>query len=238
MKRILLAAALGTLLIASSGAQAASKGPAPRNGMIKVAIVLGNDATVIDFAGPWEVFADATLKDSRGKEITPFELYTVSGSKSPIHTAGSDGPALTITPQYDFADAPTPDIVVLGAQSGAAGLSGWLEKVHAEHRVIMSVCTGAFLLAKAGLLNGKRATTHHSYFGQFSQAFPQVRLVTGVRYVKSSPTLLTAAGETSGIDLALHIVAQRFGESVAERTARFMEYQGTGWKTNRADAGQ
>jgi putative intracellular protease/amidase len=229
MKSFLLAAALSAFVMASSASQAA----APSDGMIKVAVVLSTGATVIDFAGPWEVFADTMLTGSHGEMIMPFKLYTVAASKTPIRTAGSNGPGLMITPDYDFADAPTPDIVVVGAQSGGAGLGAWLEKMHAEHRTIMSVCTGAFLLAKTSLLRGKQATTHHWFFGQFSHEFPSVRLVQGVRYVQSSPTLLTAGGESSGIDLALHLVAEQFGERIAQGTASFMEYQGSGWRTNK-----
>ncbi|MGH8320261.1 MAG: DJ-1/PfpI family protein [Steroidobacteraceae bacterium] len=233
MKTFLLTAALIALLVANSAARAAAKPPpVASDGMVKVAVVLSDGATVIDFAGPWEVFADTMLKGAGGRMIMPFKLYTVAASRSPIRTEGSNGPGFMITPDYDFADAPTPDIVVVGAQSGGAGLSAWLEKVHAEHRTIMSVCTGAFLLARTGLLNGKRATTHHWFFGQWSHAFPNVRLVKGVRYVQSSPTLLTAGGEASGIDLALHMVAKRFGEGTAQATANFMEYQGNGWRTN------
>lgn len=232
MRTFIVAAALAGFLAATPAAPAATKTPGPSNGMIKVAVVLSNGATVIDFAGPWEVFQDAMLKGSHGEMIMPFKLYTVAASKSPIHTEGSGGPGLMITPEYAFADAPTPDIVVVGAQSGNAELGTWLRKIHGQHRTIMSVCTGAFLLARTGLLDGKPATTHHWFFGQFSRAFPKVQLEKGVRYVQSSPTLLTAGGESSGIDLALHLVAERFGQKIAQSTADFMEYQGAGWKTN------
>lgn len=107
----------------------------------------------------------------------------------------------------------------------------WLQKVHAENKLIMSVCTGAFKVAQAGLFDGKQATTHHWYFGNFSHQFSNVKLVQQVRYVQADPITFSAGGLTSGIDLALHIVAERFGAAQAQATADYMEYQGTGWKS-------
>jgi putative intracellular protease/amidase len=206
----------------------------PKHGTIKVAFVLSEGATVIDFAGPWEVFGNVML-DGYGDDMDasmPFELYTVGPSTAPIHTSGSHHLGMTITPDYSFKDAPTPDIVVIGAQSGGPGLSEWLQKVHGQDRIIMSVCTGAFKVAKAGLFDGLPATTHHAFFDQFSNQFPKVKLVESVRYVQASPTLFSAGGLSSGIDLALHVVDDYYGEAAAQKTADYMEYQGTGWKTN------
>ena len=206
----------------------------PKHGTIKVAFVMTEGATMIDFAGPWEVFENVML-DGHGDDMDasmPFELYTVGASTASIHTSGSRHPGMTITPDYSFADAPTPDIVVIGAQRGGPGLSEWLQKVHAQDHIIMSVCTGAFKVAKAGLFDGLSATTHHAFFDQFSNQFPQVKLVESVRYVQASPTLFSAGGLSSGIDLALHVVDEYYGEATAQKTADYMEYQGTGWKTN------
>lgn len=230
--KILMLAALWLLpLVNASGALPGDRGPL-RNAMIKVAVVLSDHATVIDFAGPWEVFQDAMLKDAHGNDIMPFDLYTVAPSKAVIHTTGSGHPGLAITPDYSFADAPVPDIVVIGAQSGGPGLEDWLRKIHGEHKLIMSVCTGAFKLGKAGLLDGKPATTHHWYFGDFAREFPKVKLVREVRYVQADPITFTAGGLTSGVDLALHVVDKYFGRKVAQNTADYMEYQGSGWKSN------
>lgn len=206
----------------------------PKHGTIKVAFVMSEGATMIDFAGPWEVF-DNVMLDGYGDDMDasmPFELYTVGPSTAPIHTSGSHHPGMIVTPDYSFADAPTPDIVVIGAQRGGPGLSEWLQKVHGQDRIIMSVCTGAFKVAKAGLLDGLSSTTHHAFFDQFSSQFPKVKLVESVRYVQASPTLFSAGGLSSGIDLALHVVDEYYGEAVAQKTADYMEYQGTGWKTN------
>lgn len=228
MKYLVLAAVLAILPVLGIAA------PKPLNeGTIKVAFAISEHVNVMDVAGPWEVFADTSLKDAQGKDIAPYELYTVAASKAPLHSAGANHPGLTITPDYDFADAPTPDIVVVPAQEGSPELEAWLKKIHAQHITIMSICTGAFKLAQAGLLNGKEATTHHWYFGNFAREFPDVKLVKQVRFVQADPITFTSGGVTSGVDLALHMVAERFGQDTAQETANFMEYLGTGWKTDR-----
>ena len=229
MKSLPFAVALALFSFGASAAESAAT--LPKDASVKVAIVLSERATMIDFAGPWEVFQDVMLYDRDGNMIMPFELYTVAPSKAPIHTSGGGRNGMTVTPDYSFADAPAPDIVVIGAQSGGDGLSEWLQKMHADNKLVMSVCTGAFKLAKAGLLDGKQATTHHWYFGNFEQQFPNVKLVHQVRYVQADPTTFTAGGLTSGVDLALHVVAERFGQDVAQNTADYMEYTGTAWKT-------
>jgi putative intracellular protease/amidase len=231
MKSLLLIAVLAILPAAGAAAATPAK-PQLRNGMIKVAFAISEQVNVMDIAGPWEVFADTSMKDARGKDVAPYQLYTVAASKAPLHSAGANHPGLTITPDYDFTDAPAPDIVVVPAQHGSPELEAWLKKIHAQHVTIMSVCTGAFKLAQAGLLDGKEATTHHWYFGNFAREFPKVKLVKDVRYVQADPVTFTAGGLTSGVDLALHMVADRFGQDVAQETANFMEYLGTGWKSN------
>ena len=231
MKSLLLVAVLAILPAAGAAASTPAK-PQLRNGMIKVAFAISKHVNVMDIAGPWEVFADTSMKDAHGKDIAPYQLYTVAAGKAPLHSAGANHPGLTITPDYDFAHAPTPDIVVVPAQMGGKELQAWLKQIHAQHVTIMSVCTGAFKLAQAGLLDGKEATTHHWYFGNFAREFPDVKLVKDVRYVQADPITFTAGSLTSGVDLALHLVADRFGQDVAQQTANFMEYLGSGWKSN------
>ena len=94
----------------------------------------------------------------------------------------------------------------------------------------MSVCTGASKLARSHLIDGKKATTHHQYIEQFKQMFPDVDWQKSKRYVRAADNIYTAGGLTSGIDLALHIVAKRFGTDVAQATADYMEYHSDGWK--------
>lgn len=232
MKHLIVAAAMAILSLAGTAATPSGKTAPLKDGMIKVAFAISPHVNVMDIAGPWEVFADTSLKDAQGKDISPYQLYTVAATKAPLQSAGANHPGLTITPDYDFVHAPTPDIVVVPAQHGGPELQAWLNKIHARHITIMSVCTGAFQLAKAGLLDGKQATTHHWYFGSFRDQFPKVKLVRQVRYVQADPITFTAGGLTSGVDLALHMVTERFGQNVAQQTADYMEYLGSGWKTN------
>jgi transcriptional regulator GlxA family with amidase domain len=183
---------------------------------MKVAFVLTEGANVIDMAGPWEVFQDTMTGDRMA-----FQLFTVGESKSSVAMTGG----LRVVPHYTFANAPHADIVVIGAQRGATALPEWLRARTKDSRVVMSVCTGAFKLADAGLLEGKKATTHHEFWDAFAKKFPNVQLERGSRFVQSDDVLFTAGGLTSGIDLALHIVEKFYGPEVADRTAAYMEYR-------------
>jgi transcriptional regulator GlxA family with amidase domain len=195
----------------------------PASGPIVVALVVTDGANVIDFAGPWEVFQDTAVP---GTGSPAFRLYTVGDTRNPVTLTGG----LKVSPDYTFDDAPVPAVIVVGAQRGSPRMLQWLRKVGADPRTeaLMSVCTGAFKLADAGLLDGKRATTHHDFFDDFARRYPKVALERGARYVESGPHLFTAGGLTSGFDLALHIVALYYGEETSRLTAAYMEYRRTG----------
>ena len=217
---------LTNVLTATSFAAAPSKLTPPAKGKIPVAFAISDGVTVIDFAGPWEVFQDVMIP-SRGKdhdEQMPFQLFTVSDKTEPL--TGSGG--LKLVPDYTYDSAPQPKVVVVPAQRGSEALHAWLRKMAGSTDVVMSVCTGAFQLGKAGLLSGKSATTHHDYFDQFAKAFPDVKLKRGLRFVEEEK-ISTAGGLSSGIDLALRVVERYFGRGVAETTATYMEYQSKGW---------
>ncbi|HSP14210.1 MAG TPA: DJ-1/PfpI family protein [Thermoanaerobaculia bacterium] len=214
---------------AAAGRGAGADIKPPANGKIPVAFVISKGAVMIDFTGPWEVFQDVYMA-GRGKEMDdqmPFQLFTVSDSRNPIHVSGG----MTIVPDYTFDNAPTPRVIIVPAQGSSDKMLQWLRAMHPKVDVLASVCTGAFIVARAGLLDGKEATTHHDSYGTFATQNPKVKLVRGRRYVQSDAVVSTAGGLSSGIDLALHIVQRYFGRDVAEQTAEYMEYQGTGWKT-------
>jgi putative intracellular protease/amidase/YHS domain-containing protein len=195
----------------------------PEKGPIPAAFLLSEGAVVIDFAGPWEVFEQVHLP---GGTTHPFSLYTVAETKSPIH-AGAGG--MTIVPQYSIADAPPPKVLVIPAQSEPSeAVVAWIRKVSHSTDLTMSVCTGAFVLAKTGLLAGKQATTHHSAYAEFAMMFPDVVVKRGARFVEAG-NLATSGGLSCGIDLALRVVERYFGRTVAQRTADNLEYQGLGW---------
>lgn len=193
----------------------------PAKGRIGVAVAISEGVTVIDFAGPWEVFQDTMTGDEMA-----FQLFTVSEKTEMVE--GSAG--LKLVPDYTFANAPECKVIVIPAQKGSAGLHEWLRKVSPTTDVTMSVCTGAFQLAKAGLLDGKTATTHHDFLDQLEEKFPKVKVRRGVRFVEGE-RISTAGGLSSGIDLALRVVERYFGRQIAQRTATYMEYQGTAWIT-------
>ena len=210
---------------ASEGHQAVDKTISlkpPAQGSIPVAFLISEGAQVIDFAGPWEVFQDVRVP---GKTDHPFHVYTVSESPSPIHASGG----MKIVPDYTLANAPAPKVIVIPAQSPPSeAMLEWIRKSSETADVTMSVCTGAFVLAKTGLLSGKAATTYHGAFGRFAMEFPDIALKKGARFVENG-NLATAGGLSSGIDLALRVVERYYGREVAQKTAYDLEYQGQGW---------
>jgi transcriptional regulator GlxA family with amidase domain len=205
----------------------------PTHGPIPVAFLLSENAVVIDFAGPWEVFENVHVP---GPMPHPFQLYTVAETTAPIHTSGG----MTLVPKYSLVSAPAPKVIVIPAQSDPSdAVIGWIRNATRSTDVTMSVCTGAFLLAKTGLLSGKAATTHHGAYAQLAMAFPDISVRRGARFVESG-NLASSGGLSSGIDLALRVVERYFGRAVALSTAEDLEYQGLGWMdadSNQAYAG-
>jgi transcriptional regulator GlxA family with amidase domain len=223
------AAALGgTLATRGWAASGGAVGPlkAPARGNLNVAFAVSNGATVIDFLGPWEVFQDVMIAE-RGpdhmEDQMPFRLYTVADAPAPVRVSGG----LQIVPDFTVENAPPPRVVVVPAMRASAPMLEWLRKTSQTADIVMSVCTGAFTLGKAGLL-ADAATTHHNFFDAFEKEFPAVKLERGRRFVERE-RLATAGGLTSGIDLALRVVDRYFGRKVALTTAEYMEYESRSW---------
>jgi putative intracellular protease/amidase/YHS domain-containing protein len=194
----------------------------PSKDQIPVAFLISDGAVVIDFCGPWEVFQDVMIPS---RQDMPFRLYTVAETTKPIRTSGG----MQIIPNYSIANAPAPKVIVIPAQSApSTAVLEWIRKSSKTTDVTMSVCTGAFVLAKTGLLSGKSATTYHGAFERFAMQFPDIELKRGARFVENG-NLATAGGLSSGIDLALRVVERYYGREVAQKTAYNMEYQGEGW---------
>lgn len=221
-----LALAPGALAVFGASASEAHAGAAqtavdlPRRRQVKVAFMIGANANVIDTAGPWEVFQDA----SRRKGPHVFSLYTVAPTRETVVMTGG----LRVQPHYSIADAPQPHVIVVPAQISTEASRAWLARASANADVTMSVCTGAFQLARAGLVNSVPVTTHHEFWDAFAREFPHIELRRGLRFVDSG-RIATAGGLTSGIDLALHIVGRYFGHAVAADTARYMEHSSEAW---------
>jgi transcriptional regulator GlxA family with amidase domain len=216
------AAAAGTPLVALTVAHAGHRDaavaaplPVPPDGTIRTAFAIGEGFNAIDVSGAWEVFQDAVVGGGAGR----FELYTVAPSRAPV--VGSGG--LTIVPSYSYSDAPQPHVVVIPAHGSTPETTAWLRHVSQRADLMMSVCTGAFVLADTGLLDGKTATTHHGSWDDFERTYPRIELLRGPRYVEHAH-VASAGGLTSGIDLALRVVERYLGRAVSDADAAYMEY--------------
>jgi transcriptional regulator GlxA family with amidase domain len=211
-------AALPQALRAADLGAAAPPLKVPADGKIRVAFMISSGANVIDLAGAWETFQDTMLPNGD----MPFELFTVSETTSIVEMTGG----LRIEPAYSFAadDIPHANILVVGAQSdGSETFMKTLRDVQGKIDLTMSVCTGAFKLAKSGILDGKSATTHHEYYDEFAKQYPKVTLVRGERFVDNG-SIITAGGLTSGISAALHVISRYYDAPTAAKTAAYMEF--------------
>ena len=187
----------------------------PRN----VAIFVFQGMELLDFAGPAEVFQAAGPK---------FNVYTVAQSTEPVVSQRF----VKIVPQYSIQNCPKSDLLVIPGGDTSAPLnspdvSAWIKQVSEESEVTISVCTGAFILAKAGLLDDQPATTHWSQLGRLGKAAPNVQVRSKVRFVDAGK-IVTTAGVSAGIDGALHVVDRLIGHTAAAFTARGMEYKWDG----------
>jgi transcriptional regulator GlxA family with amidase domain len=187
----------------------------------RVSILLFDDAEVLDFAGPFEVFSVAN-------ELNENPLFKVS------MIAFKDGPVrarngLSVNPDYTIGDCPQPDILIIPGGLGTRplikeeSLIEWIAKTSKRSELTLSVCTGSLLLAKAGLLEGMNATTHHLAFKMLKKLSPGTTILSGQRYVDNGH-LITAAGVSAGIDMSLYVISKILGEDQAEKTALYMEY--------------
>ncbi len=190
----------------------------------KVAILIFDEVEVLDFCGPFEVFA---VTGGRAEE-KPFDVFTVAATAAPITARNG----LSVNPKFTFADCPQADILIIPGGYGTRPLMHnqvvleWI-KAQANHaELVMSVCTGALLLAKIGLLEGLRATTHWGAMDLLRDVAPNTTVQPDTRFVDNGHILLSA-GISAGIDLSFHIVARLLGRAVAVETARWMEYD---WK--------
>ena len=185
-----------------------------------VGILLYDDVEVLDFAGPYEVLS-ATLDDAR----VPYCRVVTLGSRHEVRARGG----LRVNVDHLLADAPALDALVVPGGPGADDpteeqarhLLPFLRARAAATPLIASVCTGAFLLGRAGLLAGGRATTHTDALPAFRREFPDVAVVA--EKVVDEGSVLTAMGVSSGIDLALHLLRRWFGEEARARGARDLD---------------
>jgi len=194
-------------------------------------ILLFDGVEVLDFAGPFEVFSRARMEPGvesrRRDDNAPFRVFTVAKTALEVQATGG----LRVVPQHGFADTPRIDLLVVPGGFGTRALVedeqtlDWIRRVSAQAQLTTSVCTGAALLARAGLLQGRRATTHHASYDWLASLDPSITVERGVRFVCDG--VVTSAGVSAGIDMAFEVVAMRCGPAVADETAQYIEYRRT-----------
>jgi transcriptional regulator GlxA family with amidase domain len=197
-----------------------------------VGILIFDDVEILDFAGPFEVFSRTRLQPGaesrRSEDSAPFHVFTVAKTAAPIRTTGG----LRVIPHYGFADAPRVDLVVVPGGWGTRALLqdaetlDWIRRAAAGARKVTTVCTGSLLLAKAGLLEGRHATTHWGALDTLDSLKAGVTVEREYRVVDDG--VISSAGVASGIDMAFYVVETLFGREVADETAHYVEYRRDG----------
>ena len=195
---------------------------------INVGIFIFDEVEVLDFAGPFEVFSRTRLlkgaESRRSDESAPFNPFTVSIDTKPLTATGG----LKIIADYTFNNFPKIDILIIPGGFGTRTLLNnesllkWIKAVSDKANITASVCTGSLLLAKAGLLEGKRATTHWGAIEALKSISKDIQVITERRVVNDE--IITSSGVSSGIDMAFMIVENLYGEQVASDTAKYIEF--------------
>ena len=190
-----------------------------------VGIYVFDEVEVLDFAGPFEVFSTATRVAGRtGSGPPPFTVTLVADRVREVRARGG----LRVVPGASFAEHPAFDVLLVPggevrAELERSSVLEWIAGIAGRASLTASVCTGAFLLAKAGLLCGRRVTTHWEDLAELERSFPELRVERGVPWVDADDRV-TSAGISAGIDMSLHLVARLASSDLAERTARQMDY--------------
>jgi transcriptional regulator GlxA family with amidase domain len=192
----------------------------------RVGILIFPEVEVLDFCGPFEVLSATRLdEDRRREEPSPYEVILVAEHPGVVVATGG----LKVVADHDLEGCPVLDVLVVPGGWGTRKemtndrLVAWIAERSRRVSTLASVCTGSLLLAKAGLLDGRRATTHWKVLDEMRALFPAIALVNDEHVVEDGD-VLTSAGISAGIDLALRMVARHHGEGVARATARHMEY--------------
>jgi putative intracellular protease/amidase len=220
---LLVLAVIGSLsqtVMAQADKGAANASPQSQTTERTLAILLFDGVQIIDYTGPYETFGHAFKKDGGA-----INIYTVAEKGSAITTSMG----MSVNPTYSFENAPQPDILVLPGGGGVwpqldnPNVIKWVQDKAKNAEVVMSVCNGAFFLAKAGLLDGLQATTTFSLIAKLKEAAPKTRVVDDVRYVDNGK-FITTAGLSSGIEGSLHLIERLYGKGMAQMAAVGMEY--------------
>lgn len=188
-----------------------------------VGILIFDDVEVLDFAGPFEVFSVA----SEVHDFSLYDVFTVARRKHPIRAVNG----LIVMPNYDFQDHPSIDILIVAGGQGTRSLIHdkehleWLHRVHSQTEVTLSICSAARLFAILGCLDHKPYCTHHQVYDHLRELAPNGKPQPNHRFIRTDERLYTSGGISAGIDLSFHILAERHGKVVPDRTAQYMEYR-------------
>jgi|SRR5579859_7654097 len=194
---------------------------------MNIGILIFDDVEVLDFCGPFEVFSVAAKVGQAADQAPPFTVFTLAerADGQPVRCVGG----LLVQPHYSIDDHPPIDLLVVPGGWGTRRevdnprLIAWIRAQSERAQLTTSVCTGAFLLGRAGLLEGHQVTTHWASIERLRQSLPNSAVLEYIRYVDEG-TIVTSAGISAGIDMALHLVARLQGADLARQTARQMEY--------------
>jgi transcriptional regulator GlxA family with amidase domain len=200
--------------------------PAPT----RIGLLLFDDVEVLDACGPFEVFSVATRVAGRRRPADPAPFAVTTISAGPETTVRARG-GLPLVADRSLTEAPRVDVALVPGGITARierdpAVLGWVRGAAATGAIVASVCTGAFVLAEAGLLDGRTVTTHWEDQAELAARFPALTVAGDARYLDDGP-VATSAGVSAGIDLALHLVARLAGEPLAVATARQMDYPWT-----------
>jgi len=187
-----------------------------------IAILIFENVEILDFTGPYEVFITAS---NRGKD---FNIYTVAEKQQPIIALGN----LSINPAFSCENCPTPDIVIIPGGWGSRKemknetILNWIKQVSIDAELVLSVCTGALILAKTNLIDGLKLTTNRLAFNELKEVAPKTAELLDARYVDNGKFIFSA-GVSAGIDMSLYAVERLLGKERAIHAATLMEYD---WK--------
>ena len=192
-----------------------------------VGIYIYDQVEVLDFAGPFEVFHTASrvwLRENPQEEA-PFNVFTIGAEDRPMRARGE----LQVIPHYTIRNHPRLDILVIpggvtAAEQERPELLEWIKQQSSTVEVLASVCTGAFLLAEAGLIHDHSVTTHWEDIQPLREAFPELDVVEDERFIDTGD-ILSSAGISAGIDMSLYLVGRLMGDDLAIKTARQMDYR-------------
>ncbi len=186
-----------------------------------ISLLIFDDVEVMDFAGPFEVFS--VTNELHDYEY--FDIKVVAKNKVPVISKNR----LSINPDLSISDIKESDILIIPGGDGTrlvledSEVLNWIHIISQNAELTLSICSGSLILAKAGLLNGMKATTHHEVFETLASISPNTQIERGVRFVDNGK-IITSAGISAGIDMSLHVISRLYGEQVSKATSTYMEY--------------